>query len=90
MMNSLVCLVLVASVAIHAATDNTTLENPGYDITPLKERVISDQAKKMFKEKTLISANPICQSDAATLCPATSSDNLLLLPCMQIQAEVRR
>ncbi|XP_065915712.1 Golgi apparatus protein 1-like [Dysidea avara] len=87
MMNSLVCLVLVASVAIHAATDNTTLENPGYDITPLKERVISDQAKKMFKEKTLISANPICQSDAATLCPATSSDNLLLLPCMQIQAE---
>ena len=87
MLTFLVCLVLVA---IQATADKTTPKNPGYDITPLKERVIPDQVKEVFKKKTLISANPICRRDAATLCPATSSDNLLLLPCMQSQAEVRR
>jgi len=81
------CLVLVA---MHATAGKTTPKNPGYDITPLKERVIPDQVKEVFKKKALISANPICRKDAAALCPATSSSNLLLLPCMQTQAEVSR
>jgi len=85
MLNYLACLVLVA---IHVTAQKSTPKNPGFDITPLKERVISDQTKEVFKKKALISANPICRKDAAALCPAVSSDNLLLLPCMQSQAEV--
>jgi len=85
MWSILTCLVVVS---IHGAAYATTPKNRGIDITPLKERVIPDQVKDVFQKKSLISANPICRRDAATLCPATSSDNLLLLPCMQSQAEV--
>ena len=76
-------------IVVHAATgDKGALENPGYDITPLSKRAFPAKIRSVFIDDALISANPMCREDAATLCNKFSSDNLLLLPCMQKQAEV--
>ena len=78
-------LVFALIIVAHAATEG----NKGYDITPLSKRILPAKFRGIFSESALISANPICREDAATLCAKVSSDNLLLVPCMQKQAEVR-
>ena len=81
---------IVVIIAVHAAADvKTSQDNPGYDVTPLSKRLFPAKLRTVFKNDALISANPLCREDAATLCAKVSSDNLLLLPCMQSQAEVR-
>lgn len=83
---------VVVIVVVHAAGDakDAAAKNPGYDITPLSKRQFPAKLRSVFNEGGLISANQLCREDAATLCSRFSSDNLLLLPCMQNQAEVRR
>ena len=80
----------VVVIVVHVAADvKTSIDNPGYDVTPLSKRMFPAKMRSVFSNDALISANPLCREDAATLCAKVSSDNLLLLPCMQSQAEVR-
>ena len=82
-------LLCAAVVALVAADDKTTeVKIPGYDVAPLSKRLFPSKMRNAFSTSALLSANPMCREDAATLCKAVSSDNLLLLPCMQSQAEV--
>lgn len=79
---------VVVLVVVQAAVDNSdAAKNPGYDTAPLSKRQFSPKLRSIFNEGGLISANQWCREDAATLCGKFSSDNLLLLPCMQSQAE---
>ena len=81
---------VVVIVVVHAAVDDKdAAKNPGYDTTPLSKRQFPAKLRSVFNEGGLISANQLCREDAATLCSRFSSDNLLLLSCMQNQAEVR-
>ena len=81
---------VVVLVVVQAAVDNgDAAKNPGYDTAPLSKRQFSPKLRSIFNEGGLISANQWCREDAATLCGKFSSDNLLLLPCMQSQGEVK-
>lgn len=79
----------IAIIAHTAVSEKDAVKNPGYDVAPLSKREFPAKLRSVFSEGTLISANQMCREDAETLCSKLSSDNLLLLPCMQNQAEVR-
>jgi len=76
-------------VAHTAADDKQASKNPGYDVTPLSKRQYPAKMLSVFKDGALISDNPYCREAASALCKKVASDNLLLLSCMQNQAEVR-
>ena len=80
---------IVVLIVARTAADVKPSDNPGYDVTPLSKRMFPGKMRSVFNNDALISANPQCRADAETLCTKVSSDNLLLLPCMQSQAEVR-
>ena len=88
-MRNVLSIVVVIVLHASAADVKTSKDNPGYDVTPLSKRLFPAKWRSVFRDDALISANPQCREDAATLCAKVSSDNLLLLPCMQSQAEVR-
>lgn len=87
-MRNLLLFVVIIVVYVAADQKEEAVKNPGYDVTPLSKREVPAKMRSVFNDGGLISANQLCRKDVETLCAKVASDNLLLLPCMQNQAEV--